>query len=103
MGLQAIPHALVPHAVQHCCHDPSPGSPERMTESDSTAVRVHKLRVGADVGQPGERDRGEHLVHLEGSDVVESETATSPAPSFSSACRCGVRPMRATDGGYLAS
>ena len=44
-----------------------------MSERDRPAARVHPLRVGVELGLPGEGHAGERLVHLEGVDVADRE------------------------------
>ena len=55
----------------------SPGSAERVTERNRSAVHVEPRRVRPELLQPGERDRRESLVHL-----VEIEVRDAPAGAF---------------------
>ena len=71
--LQAVADPVVAHVVEHRRHDPRAGAAERVTERDRAAARVELLRVGAVSLQPGQRHRGERLVHLEHADVVERQ------------------------------
>jgi hypothetical protein len=68
-GLQAVADAVVAHVVDQRRHQAGAAAAERVAERDRAAVGVELRRVGADLGEPGERDRGERLVDLERADV----------------------------------
>jgi hypothetical protein len=74
-GLQAVADAVVAHVVDHRRHQPGAAAAKRVTEGDRAAVGVELGRVGADVGQPGERHGRERLVDLEGADVGQAQAA----------------------------
>ncbi|MCO5556213.1 hypothetical protein L7F22_009759 [Adiantum nelumboides] len=76
-GLQAVADAVVAHVVHERGHDPGAGAAERVAERDRAAVRVEPggdvAVVVGDVGQPGQRHRGEGLVDLERADLVQRQ------------------------------
>src|SRR6201996_7689751 len=74
-GLQPVPDAVVTHVVHQRGHQPGAAATERVTERDRAAVGVQHLGVGTGLGQPGQRDRGERLVDLEGADLVDGQAA----------------------------
>jgi hypothetical protein len=63
-GLQAVADAVVPQRVYEGGHQAGARAAERVAAGDRAAVGVERLDVGADVGQPGQRDGRERLVDL---------------------------------------
>src|ERR1700742_2312167 len=74
-GLQAVADAVVAHVVHQGGHQPGAAAAQWVTERDRTAGGVECLGVGAGLGQPVQRDRGERLVDLEGPDLVDRQPA----------------------------
>src|ERR1700722_15918510 len=73
--LAAVTGAGGAHVVHQGGHDPGAAAAERVTEGDGAAVGVEPGRVGAGLGEPGERHGGEGLVDFEGADVADRQAA----------------------------
>src|ERR1700761_8981819 len=74
-GLQAVPDAVIAHVVHQRGHQPGAAAAQRVAECDRSPVDVHRLRVGPELRQPGQRHRGERLVDFEGADLVDGQAA----------------------------
>src|SRR6266536_172787 len=72
-GLQTVLNTFGRHAVDEGGHQPGAGPAERVADGDGAAARVEPVRVGAGLGQPGQRHRGERLVDLERADVADGQ------------------------------
>ena len=59
----------------------APEAPSGWPSAIAPAVHVELLGVGAGLGQPGQRDRGEGLVDLEQADVGQTQPGPARAPS----------------------
>src|ERR1700684_4535379 len=74
-GLQAVADAVVTHVVHEGGHQPGAAAAQRVADRDRAAVDVQRLGIGAELGQPGQRHRGERLVDLERADIVDPQAA----------------------------
>jgi hypothetical protein len=54
---------------EHGHEEPRAGGAQRVAERDGATARVELVRIGVELGPPGQRHRGERLVDLDVFDV----------------------------------
>src|SRR5258708_8518636 len=79
-GRQAVRDAVGPHVVHQRRHQAGAAPAKRVTQRDRAAAWIEAIRIRSGLDQPGERDRREGLVDLEGTDIALRQPAVRQLP-----------------------